>query len=452
MGTVNNYGNVLLAANSNTIDVQSLLSAAIQSASIPLTLLQQRQSTLQTQISALNSFVTDVNNLQTAASALSSSTGAINSLTATSSDSNLVTASADTTATAGTHTIVVSSLATTSSYYTDPVATGTTAIGEGSFQVQVGSGAAATVTVDGTNDNLSELAASINSQNIGVAASVVTDANGARLALVSSTTGTAGNITISGNTTSLKFNVAAPGSNASLTVDGVPINSTSNTISSVIPGVTLNLTGADANTTVTVGIASDTSAATSAVGAFVSAWNTVIGDLNSEFSVSSTGSGGVTGGGVLESDNTLRDVQNQLLAAVTDSIGGNSGLVNLASIGVNLNQDGTLSLDSGTLTNALNTNFSSVQNLLQGTSGVGTFISNTLTQLTDPSSGILSIDQQGMTQVNQDLTNQINDMQAQLTVQTQNLTAQYAQLQSTLDEMPLLQSQIQGQLASLTSS
>ena len=451
MGTVNNYGNVLLAAGSNTIDVQSLLSSAISAAQIPLTQLQQRQSTLQTQISALNSFVTDVNSLQTAATALSSPTGAINSLTATSSNSGLVSASADTTATAGTHTIVVSSLATTSSYYTDPVATGTTAIGEGSFQVQVGSGTAATVTVDGTNDNLNELAASINSQNIGVTASVVTDANGARLALVSSTSGTAGNITISGNTTSLNFNVAAPGNNASLTVDGVPINSTSNTISSVIPGVTLNLTGADENTTVTVGVSSDTDSATKAVSTFVSAWNTVIGDLNSEFNVSSSGSGGVSGGGVLESDNTLRDVQNQLLAAVTNSIGGNNGFVNLASIGVNLNQDGTLSLDSGALSNALNTNFNSVQNLLQGTSGVGTFITNTLTQLTDSSTGALSIDQQGMTQVNQDLTNQINDMQTQLAAQTQNLTTQYAQMQETLQEMPLLQSQVEQQLAALKS-
>jgi flagellar hook-associated protein 2 len=452
MGTVNNYGNVLLPANSNTIDVQTLLSAAIQSAQIPLTLLEEQQANVQSQITALNSFVTDVNSLQTAASALSSPTGAINSLTASSSDSDLVTASADTTATAGTHTVVVNSLATTSSYYTDPVATSTTAIGEGSFQVQVGSGAAATVTVDDTNDNLNELAASINSQNIGVTATVVTDANGARLALVSGTTGSAGNITISGNTTSLNFNQAAQGNNASLTVDGVPISSTSNTISTVIPGVTLNLNGADANTTVTVGIASDTDAATSAVSAFVSAWNTVIGDLNSEFDVTSTGSGGVTGGGALESDNTLRDVQNQLLAAVTDSIGGNNGFVNLSSIGVTLNQDGTLSLDSGTLTNALNTNFSSVQNLLQGTSGIGTFLSNTLTDLTDPSTGVLTIDQQGYNQTNQDLTNQINDMQSQLTVQTQNLTTQYAQLQSTLDEMPMLQSQIQGQLASLTSS
>ena len=55
------------------------------------------------------------------------------------------------------------------------------------------------------------------------------------------------------------------------------------------------------------------------------------------------------GGGVLETDNNLRDIQNQLLSAVTYSIGGNSGLVNLASIGVNMNTDGTLSVDSGTL-------------------------------------------------------------------------------------------------------
>jgi len=113
---------------------------------------------------------------------------------------------------------------------------------------------------------------------------------------------------------------------------------------------------------VTLSLAPDASQASTAVSQFVTAWNKVIGDINTQFAVSPNG----TGGGPLEADNNLRDIQNQLLAAISGSISGNSGLVNLASIGINLNTDGTLSLDSGTLSNALNTNFAAVQNLLQG--------------------------------------------------------------------------------------
>jgi flagellar hook-associated protein 2 len=445
MGTINNFGNVLLPAGSSTIDVQSLLTSVEQANALPMQLLQQQQSTLQTQSSTLTSIENDINALSTAVSALSNTSGSINSLTATSSDSNLVTATADPTAATGTHTIVVNSLATTSSYYTNPVASSSTPITTGSFQITVGSNPAATVTVDNTDNTLSGLAAAINGQNLGVTASVVTDANGARLAIVSNTTGSAGNITIANNTTSLKFNSAVTGTNASLTVDGVPINSASNTISSVIPGVTLNLVGADAGTTVSLSLSPDASQATSAVNSFVSAWNTVVQDLNSQFNVASDG----TGGGPLEADNTLRGIQNQLLSAITTSVAGNNGLVNLASIGVNMNTDGTLTVDSGVLSNAVSNNFSSVQSLLQGTGGVATILSSTLNQITDPTQGSITLDLQGMSQQNQDLTNQINTMQTQLASQDQLLVAEYAQMQNTLDQMPMLQSQITQQLGSL---
>jgi flagellar hook-associated protein 2 len=173
----------------------------------------------------------------------------------------------------------------------------------------------------------------------------------------------------------------------------------------------------------------------------------VIGDVNAQFNVSSNG----TGGGVLESDSNLRDIQNRLLSAVTYSIGGNSGLVNLASIGVNMNNDGTLSLNAGTLENALSTNSAAVQNLLQGSSGVGTFLNNMLTQLTDPTQGAIALDIQGMSQNSQSLTQQISSMQTLLTTQTQALTQQYAQMEVTLQEMPNLQSQMTAQLAALSN-
>ncbi len=447
MGSINNFGNVLLPAGSNTIDVQSLLSSAIAATQAPLTLLQQQQTTVQTQSAAMQSIGNDVTALTTAAHALTDSTGAINALAATSSNTNVLSASADATAQAGTHSIVVNSLATTASDYTNAVASATTALATGSFQIAVGSAAPATVTVDGTDNTLNGLAAAINGRNLGVTASVITDANGARLALVSNTAGSSGTLTISNNTAGLTFNQAAAGTNASLTVDGVPVSSTSNTVLGVIPGVTLNLAGAAPETTVNLTLTPDVNQASSAVNQFVSAWNKVIGDINAQFNVSANG----TGGGALEADNNLRDIQNQLLSSVTYSIAGNNGLVNLSSIGINMNTDGTLSLDAGTLSNALSGNFAAVQNLLQGTSGVGSFVANTLNQISDPTQGSIALDLQGMSQTNTDLTQQINAMQTLISSQTQALTQEYAQMQTTLDEMPQLQQQMTEQLAGLTN-
>jgi len=109
-----------------------------------------------------------------------------------------LTASAATTAAAGTHQIVVSKLATAGTLYTDPLTDGNTSIlrnGDttGDIQLQVGGAGGAThdiVITQGSNDTLATLASYINAQKWGVTASVVTDANGARLALYSQSTGT----------------------------------------------------------------------------------------------------------------------------------------------------------------------------------------------------------------------------------------------------------------------
>jgi flagellar hook-associated protein 2 len=309
----------------------------------------------------------------------------------------------------------------------------------------VGSNPAATVTVDSTNNTLGQLATTINNQNIGVSASVIQDSNGYRLALVSTASGAPGDITVSGNTAGLSFTKAVTGTNASLVVDGIPISSASNTVSNVINGVTLSLGSPSPATPVTVDVNPDTTQATTAINNLVSAYNTVITEINSQFNVASDGSGG----GPLEADNSLRDVQNQLLAALSYSVPGNSGVVNLASIGVNFNNDGTLSVDSGKLSAALSSNYSAVQNLLQNTSnGFAQNLSTVLSNINGAGTGILSLDAQSITNTSQGLTKQIADLQASLATQQTSLTAIYAQVNTTLQELPLLENQISQQLAS----
>ncbi|MGD0907234.1 MAG: flagellar filament capping protein FliD [Candidatus Acidiferrales bacterium] len=445
MGTINNFGNVLLPAGSNTINVQTLLNTAIAALDAPLTQLQNEQTTLQTQNSTLQSIENDISTLATAVTSLGDSSGGISALQATSSNTSILSATADSTAAIQNHSITVNSLATTSTYYTAPVATSSTAIATGSFTLSVGSNAPATITVDNTNNTLDGLASAINGQNLGVTASVVNDASGARLTIVSNTSGAASDITIANDTTGLGFTKAVTGANASLVVDGIPVSSATNSITGAIPGVTLNLTSASPNTTVGLSVTPNVSQAESAVNTFVSAWNTVAQDLNTQFSVASDGSGAQP----LEADQTLRNVQQQLLSAITYSIGGNNGFVNLASIGLNMNTDGTITTDPTALSNALSNNFSSVQSLLQGTSGFSANLVSVLNQITDPTQGAITLDLQGMTQSNQDLTNQITAMQATLQTQEQNLTNQYDQMQVALQELPMTQSQLTQQLGAL---
>ena len=430
------------------INVQQFVQYAVADQQANITALQTQQTTLGSQTGELSTISTDLSNLDDTVFALSNPLGALNAEAATSSNSSIVSATASGSATPGSHSITVNSLATTSSYYTNALSSSSSTISPGSFQIQVGSNSPVTVTVNSSDNTLSQLAASINNQNIGVTASVIQDANGYRLALVSNSSGAPGDITVSSNTgTGLNFTKAVTGTNASLVVDGIPISSASNTVSNVINGVTLNLGSAAPNTSVAVNVSPDTSQATTAINNFVSAWNTLITEINNQFKVAADGSGG----GALEADNTLQQAQSMLLSAISYSVSGNNGMVNLASIGVNMNDDGTLTVDNGALSSALASNFSAVQNLMQNaTSGFAQNMDSVIQTINAPNTGILSLDSQSITNTSQGLTQQISDLQAALATQEANLTTVYSQVNATLQELPLLESQISQQIAGIT--
>ena len=436
------------SANSGTglgsgIDVNAFVQAALANDQASIAQLQNEQSNINAQSKTLAQITSDLNALQSAVFALNDPLGSLAAESATSSNTAVFTASASSTAVPGAHTIAVNNLATTSSYFTDPVASSSTALGTGSFQVQVGSATPVTITVDSTNNTLDKLTAIINNLGIGVRASVINDANGARLALVSETTGAPGDITVSGNTTSLNFTKAVTGTNASLVVDGAPISSTSNAVNGVINGVTINLASASPNTSATLTVAPDTTQATNALNQFVSAYNTVIKDINAQFAVAPDGSGR----GPLEADGSLREAQSALLGAISYSVPGNNGFVNLQSIGISLNNDGTLRVNQGTLSTNLAGNFSSIQNFLQSsTNGFANNLDSVLTNLSDPSAGTLGLDAKSLQQSSQDLGSNIADLQASLAVKQQSLILVYSQVNATLEELPLLQRQLSQQL------
>lgn len=433
------------AASTGNFNAQAYVQAIIQSESGPEQLMQQQVSVLSDQASALSTISSQLSALQTAVLALNDFQGALAAQQATSSNTSVATATAGTGATAGTHSLTVSALATTSSEYTNTLANGDTTFTTGSFSLQVGSNTATTITVDSTDDTLNTLATAINGQNLGVTASVITDSSGARLSLVSNTTGAPGNLTISSNTTGLTFTQAVQGVNASYKLDGIALSSTSNNITGALAGVTLNLTGTTSSP-VTITVAPDTSQATTAIQNFVTAYNTVIQSLNQQFTYDPT----TQSTGPLGSDQTVMQLQQNVLSDASYSISGNSGYTNLASIGISMNEDGTLTVDSGQLSAAMAANYSAVQNLFQQISptGFAQNFTNDLTNLT-AATGPVAEDQQGITQETNDLNQQIADFQANLNAQEQQLMQVYSQVAVTIENLPNLLSQTQGELAKL---
>jgi flagellar hook-associated protein 2 len=431
------------------LNVQQLVSQQIQADSGPLTARQGEQTQLSAQTAALNTISADLLTLQGSVQNLTSITGGLSSAQANSSDTSVVTATADTSAQQAVHNIVVTSLATTASYYTNRAtlpASGTTPLATGgSFTVNAGSNSA-TITITSSNNTLEGLAAAINSSTVGgsVTASVIQDSTGARLTIVSNTSGAPGDFTITdtGNSTGLNFTKPVSGVNASLTVDGVPISSATNTVTGVIQGVTLSLNSANPNETVALGVQPDASAATDAISQFVTTYNQVVSDLNAQFAVNP-----VTGSsGILSADGTLSLIQDQLFTAINFS--GSGTIANLGNIGLNLQNDGTIQVDGATLANALQGNFSEVQSFFQSTStGLGLALTNALNNAADPTQGPIALDLQGISQQQSDISSQIADIQYNLTIEQQNLVTKYSQVNAVLEQLPVLQQQISQQLA-----
>ncbi len=439
-----------LGASTPGIDVTAAVNSAVTAAEAPETAWQNQLSTLQSQASDINQIQSDVSNLDSDAQALNSITGPLSARTVSSSNSGVVTASAASGSTPGNHVVVVNSLATTSSWASGVFASSTTALPAGSFTVTTGGGAT-TITTDGTQ-TLTDVANQINGDNLGLTASVVTDATGSRLAIVANSSGTAANFTVTGNA-GFGFTQAATGQNASLTVDGIGISSASNTVTGAVPGLTLNLQSANPGTQISLSVQQDTSGASTAINQFVTDYNKVITDLNTEFAYTSG-----SGQGPLATDSTVRSLQSSVLGVLSYTYTPGSGTTtvpNLTSLGISVNNDGTLTVDSSTLQSVLQNNFGDVQNFFQGTSlnGFANSLDQTLTSFTDPSNGAFTVDLQSISNQETDLNNDITNFQTNyITPLKAQLQNDYSQAEIALQELPNEMKQISAELGQNSSS
>ncbi|MBW2071770.1 MAG: flagellar filament capping protein FliD [Deltaproteobacteria bacterium] len=164
-----------------------------------------------------------------------------------------------------------------------------------------------------------------------------------------------------GEISTLRKRQLQAGTDAEITVDGVTVTSSSNTVDDVIPGVTLNLLKAAQDTTVTVTVARDYDSIMEKIQEFVSAYNEAIEAINAQMTYDVENE---QPGGPLFGDSSLRTVKSSLTSIVLDSIQGvSSDYSTLGLVGIHLGADSTLSVDEEKLRGYLESNFEDVKNL-----------------------------------------------------------------------------------------
>jgi flagellar hook-associated protein 2 len=184
------------------------------------------------------------------------------------------------------------------------------------------------------------------------------------------------------------------------------------------------------------------------VNSFVSAYNQAIGDINAQYTYNTT----TDTQGPLASDGTLAAVQSQLLNLMTYTVSGNASFSDLSDLGITMNDDGTLSVDNTTLNNAAQNNASDLQQFMQATNGFAANLQTSLTTMTNPTTGALTVDTNNLKSNYTDLQNQISDIETQITSQHDLLLQQYSALNALLEDYPDQLEQTQTELGLNTSS
>jgi flagellar hook-associated protein 2 len=208
---------------------------------------------------------------------------------------------------------------------------------------------------------------------------------------------------------------------------------------------------ADEDTPVTVTVGPDTTSITNSINNFVTEYNTVVGDINTQFTVNAA----TNTEGPLGADTDLRILQSSLASdityATTDATSVSSGFSNLAALGITQNDDGTLSVDSTTLSSALTTNQAAVENFFTNSTSTG-FADNinaNLTNLTDPAEGLLNQDLASNQSQQNDLTTEITNFQTQLAAQKVQLDSEFDTVDANLEAYPFTLQEVTAALGSL---
>lgn len=432
MGTVGlSFGSPTSGAGFDVASTVSQIVANMRNVETPW---KNQLTALQSQDTVFTQIGSDLSTLASDLQQLTDPTGSLLQKDGSSSDNSVVTiTNAGTSAVAGSHSIVVTQLAQTASSVSDVIG-GADATLSGTLTIN-----GQDLTIDSSDDTLTSLVAKINSGDYGVNASVITDTSGSRLSLVSTTSGSAGSVDASwtdGSGNAINFTSQA-GQDAQLTVDGVSVTSATNTVSTVIPGITFQLLSTNTSSNpVQLQIVNDTSAAGNAISQFVTDYNAVMKDLNTQEGNDSSGNPEPLFG-----NPTIAMLQEQLQAAVT-SIQSSGNITSLAQLGITMNVDGTLGADDNgdALNSALSDNFQDVVNLFQpgnGFTSLGDTLTSVLNNLgTSNSNSVLSLAESENTSQEQQLNANITKEEATITAQQTSLTNELNEANFLLTEIP----------------
>ena len=352
------------------LNVSQIVTALMDAEKGPLNSINKSISTDNAQISAYGSISSQISSFQSSIAGLVTSS-TIKATTASSSSTSVLSVSNDGTALAGEYKITDVTLASPQVLTSNISNTAYTSIGSsigttGSITIT----GTTTTTITPTTYTVAGMVDAVNSANIsGVSATIVnlgTSASPDYQIRIVNTSDTAATIALSTTNSASDFTGLSFDNTAAVTgtlkINGTTVTRSSNTITDLVPGLTINLVGTGDST---ITVAQDNSALSSKISEFVTAFNTLDKSLKDISSYDATAKKGAA----LYGDYTINSLRREIRSIVTSTLDDVSATSynRLSQVGVSFESDGTLSLDSTTLNTAISANFNKVASLFSGT-------------------------------------------------------------------------------------
>ena len=431
------YINALGAGAS--FDTKSIVEALVQAERAGAeSQIQRKVAVTESKISGIGAAVSILDILKQGAELLNDARD-FNTFAVQNTSAGAVNATASTSARAGTNSIAVTSLAKEQRSISSGFDSNTQTLNNNNaIQIDITvDGSTQTLTVESAN--LDAIATAINEANLGLNAEIVNTGSGSssyRLQLVGEA-GSSESFSVSSDFNELTFETIQTATDAELTVNGVNFIRSSNQISDIIQGVTLNLIGTT-DQTETISISRDTSLAKGNIMSFIAMFN----EASSEFK-NLTGS---ENDGPLRGDTIFRSIVNQLRnIMVSESSSPGENINSLSSMGISIDRYGQLLYDEGKIDAALNKNYDEVIGLFSANindqsrfssdpAGIAGDIKNLIERVT-ASDGYLSTAQASLTESNAGYEQDLKDIDERMIKVEERYNRQFLAMQTIIEEM-----------------
>jgi flagellar hook-associated protein 2 len=354
------------------LDLNSLVTQLVTAERAPAeNRLNREQAKAQTQLSAFGALKSAAAKLQDVLDDLS---GFRTAMQASSSLPDVIAASAGSGAEPGRYRLQVSQLASAQSLASAVFADADAAVGEGVLQISVGD-TVVDIEVGGDVVSLRDVRDAINASDAPVQAIVVADGGGYRLLLTAQETGadTAMTLTVDGtldaNLASAAMTETATASNAVYTINGLALESASNDLDTLVPGVSLSLRGlTEGADSVEIVVEPDRAALSEKLDALVQAYNALVDVIGATGRVDPGGSSA----GPLVGNAALRSLQSRISGVFSAPVVADAdtgALSSLLDLGFRTDASGKVSLDPARLEAAAAGNDDAVAALVAGFAG-----------------------------------------------------------------------------------